>query len=95
MPSLKTASKKETIKCEVIRAIGVLATDDTLSQAKNRATARKRKLNTEGLTTTIYPAKKVLSEDGKRMIDGEPVYVELPVESARAHQKSGAVRAVI
>lgn len=92
MPSQKTA---EYVSCEVKKAIGVEATKETIERLKMRAKAKGINFKQEGLTTMIYPAKKVPSEDGKEMVDGEPVIADLPKDVARKLQKAGAVSVVI
>ncbi len=105
MPSQKTASKPEAkaepklMTCEVLKAIGIEATKETIEGLKRRADSKGLKFVKEGLTTTIYPAKPVAEIDkrtGKTvMVPGEPVYIDLPLEDARKLQAANAVRAVI
>lgn len=99
MPSQQTAKiepKKETlIQCEVLRAIGIDATQETIEAAKNRADTKGLRFSPEGLTTMIYPSKKVIGEDGKTWVPGEPVYIDLPKDVAKKLQSVNAVRVVI
>lgn len=102
MPSPKQAASKETeapkekfIECEVLRGIGVEATKETLAAQKKRADTKGLKFDALGLTTMIYPNKKVVGSDGKTMVDGEPVFINLKTEDARKLSKAGAVRVVV
>jgi len=100
MPSPKTASKPESkpeskpdlIECEVMRAIGIDATPETIKAAKARADMKGIRFASKGLTTMIHPNKKVLAEDKKTWIPGEPVFISLEKDVARKLQLSGAVR---
>lgn len=106
MPSQKTALKTETkpevealIECEVLRAIGVEATQELIDDMKRRADRRGLKFVKEGLTTMIYPNKPTKELDhGTRkyvMVPPEPVFIGLPKPVAKKLQDAGAVKVVI
>lgn len=92
MPSQVTASKK--VECEVLRAIGIEATTEEIKKWKQRADIKGLNFSQAGLTTMIYPNKPVKSGDGKSMIPGEPVYVDLDKDTANKLSKAGAVRVI-
>ena len=83
------------MKCEVIRAISVLPSEKELKDLKARADTKGIRFDPNGFTTMVYLNKKKLGKDGKTWLEPEPVFVELPIESARARQAVGAVRVVI
>lgn len=98
MPSQKTASKEkkedkeELIKCQVLRAIGLDATPKLIEEAKARSDRKGLNFISEGFTLMVHPNKDVPSEDGKSMIPGEPVFVDLPESAARKLDAAGAVK---
>jgi len=91
MPSQKTASPKKQ-RCEVLRAIGIEATQEDINALKKRADTKGLKFVSEGLTTMIFPEKRVLDRDGKTWIEPEPVFIDLDIDVARKLSKAGAVR---
>lgn len=98
MPSEKKAAlkpKKELIKCEVLKAVGIDATEETLKEARDRANSKGLRFTGKGLTTMIYPNKPKLSSDGKKWLEPEPVFIEVEKDIARRWQNAGAVKVVI
>lgn len=94
MPSHKTASK-DKVNCEVLRAIGVEATEEEIAKWRARADIKGLSFRSDGLTTMVYPNKQVYDEKSKDFVPGEKVFVELDREVARKLQEAGAVRVVI
>jgi len=94
MPSHQTA-KKETVKVQVLAAIGVDATPELIEEQRLRAKRKGIQFQGEGLTMTIYPNKRVRTEDGKHWIEPEPVYVELEHKAAKKLSEAGKVRVAL
>jgi len=88
----KPAKKPKMFKCEVLRGIGIDADEATLKEAELRCKRRNIPFIKEGLTSMVYPNKPTSKDNGKTIIEPEPVFVDLPREVARKLQKVGAVR---
>jgi hypothetical protein len=93
MPSQQTA--KRMIKCEVLRGIGMPPDKKTLKTAEERARRKDIKFDPSGLTTMVYPNKDTYEDNGKTVIEAEPVFVELDEATAKKLQKVNAVRVAI
>jgi len=88
-------AKPEMIKCEVLRGIGMAPDENTLKIGRERARRKNIKFDSTGLTTMIYPNKPTYEDNGKTVIEPEPVFVELEKAVAQKLQKAGAVRVAI
>jgi len=84
--------KKDLVRCEVLRGIGVPPTEKDIEQEKMRAEQRGRKFVLKGLTSMVYPNKPTYEDNGKKVIEPEPVFVDLERPIARKLSKAGAVR---
>ena len=92
MAEEKKDKKPDTLKCEVLRGIGVAPSPEIIAHEKMRAKQRGREFVLEGLTEMLYPNKPIYKDNGKTIIDPEPVFVDLDRGTARKLQKAGAVR---
>ena len=69
--------------------------ENTLKTAKERARRKDIKFDPSGLTTMVFPNQPTSEDNGKTIIEPEPVYVEMEKETAKKLQKAGAVRVAL
>jgi len=91
----RQAPKQEKIKVEVLRGVGMPPDENTLKVAKERARRKDIKFDPSGLTTMVFPNPTIYEDNGKTVIEPEPVFVEMDKDAAKKLQKAGAVRVAI